>query len=91
MINEVAKNSVVRRYNLTECVYKRFYWRDMDCFYTYESSVPDELREENLPEEKSRFDILHRTTCFQQLGSTSTSDLLFEQVFQVGFGEVHSN
>ena len=50
VIEEIAKNSVVSGYNLTKCVYKRLYWRDMGCFYTYESSVPDDSTAgENMP------------------------------------------
>ena len=91
MVEEVAKHSVVHGYEIIECIYKRFYWCDNGCFFTYESSVPDETTDEkaeDLVAEKGRYDILHRTTCFKQLDNTQ--DLLFEQIFQVGFGEVHS-
>ena len=88
LVQEVTKANLLG-YMAHECVYKRLYWHDdnQNRFFTYQSSVPDEIYKESSSDISSRFDILHQITCFRGVCS---NDLLVEQVFQVDFRQLHS-
>ena len=61
VISEEAE-SMVNGQSEKEVIYKRVYWRQSDdCFYVYQSSVPDSVYPEEIDDSRydvSRFDLV---------------------------------